>query len=183
MEINQYYHVYNRGADKRPVFLEPQDYSRFIRLFDRYLSLLPTPNTHGGFYPNFSSKVKLVSYCLMPNHFHLLIGVSDQEALGNFMQCLKIAYSRAFNIIRMRTGVLFETRYHARPIESNYDIMNVSRYIHRNATVLTKDLHAYLYSSIRNYEGGNPYDWLDSAPVMDNFKDASDYRRFIDDVA
>ena len=114
--VGEYYHLYNRGVDKRNIFANKNDYGRFTALlylcnsskpiniskhFDRKRSfqelfVVPRKNT----------LVEIVSYCLMPNHFHILVYEKRESGISRFMQKLSTAYSMYFNVKRGRTGGL-----------------------------------------------------------------------------
>ena len=69
----QYYHLYNRGVEKRQIFLDEQDYTVFIGLMKKYLTGITDRKLHWHKFDNLSEHVDLLAYCLMPNHFHLLL--------------------------------------------------------------------------------------------------------------
>ncbi len=77
-----YYHVYARGASKQTVFLDLSDYMYFLRLLERYLSAKPAISKTGLAYPNYHEQIQLLAYCLMDNHFHLLIYQAEKGGLS-----------------------------------------------------------------------------------------------------
>ena len=86
-QADSYYHVYNRGNEKRDIFLDDSDYEYFLMLISRYLSPLPIANM-GHEYPTFYQQVEVNSFCLMPNHFHLLIYQQEIGSLSLFLKSL-----------------------------------------------------------------------------------------------
>ncbi|HSH31814.1 MAG TPA: transposase [Candidatus Saccharimonadales bacterium] len=175
-----FYHIYNRGVDKRPVFIQHGDYMRLFSLFDRYLGLEQRHSDENFVYPHFADAVSLLSFCLMPNHFHLLLQATEPAHISKFMQSLKTAYCRFFNEKYGRSGVLFESRYHRRLITHEADYLQMSRYIHLNALAITPDYDQYPYSSLQFYLYKSPPAWLTTGPVLDYFDNPEAYKAFHD---
>ena len=98
-----YYHVYNRGVNKRTVFLDNKDYTVFLSLFKRYLSDEQS-DQYNRSYEDLSSEVKLLAYCLMPSHFHLLVYQDKASGMTNLLQRVLTSYSIYFN--KMAIGSL-----------------------------------------------------------------------------
>ena len=126
----QYYHVYARGASRQNIFLEPVDYEVYLKLFRRYLSSEEIRDSAGIPYTKLHESIELLCYCLMPNHFHLLVYQIDEGAMQRLMRGVMTAYSRYFNKKYQRSGSLFESRYKASLITSDTYLFHVSRYIH-----------------------------------------------------
>jgi len=101
---NGYYHVYNRGHNKQPIFLHYKDYQRYLTRLKEYLKKHP---------------VTLLSYCLMPNHIHLLLRQNGDESIDRFIHRLHTAYTKYFNIKYERLGAVFQSRFKAKLIESD----------------------------------------------------------------
>lgn len=166
---NSYYHVYNRGAGKSNIFEDNQDYIVFLHYLEKYLN--PTKEN------SFASAVKLLAYCLMPNHFHLLIHQNGRDGLMKFMRALCTSYAMYFNKRHERSGTLFQGIYKAANIESDSYLLHLSRYIHLNPQGNWRN---YQYSSYQAYSGNQKFSWLDPTPVLDYFKSA---KRQIGNVA
>jgi putative transposase len=158
MEI---YHVLNRGVDKRKIFLDEEDYLRFIH--DLYEFNNEEPVTTAGYYfnkyldvgrPNIEKKrrkriVDLLAFCLMPNHYHLLLIPKKPEYLTLFMKKLNGGYAKYFNEKYQRTGTLFERRFKRILIEKEEHFTHIPYYIHCNPLDLE-------YPEWRNREIKNP---------------------------
>ncbi len=169
-EYYRYCHLFNRGVDKRLIFQDESDYVHMYVLFARYLAPTPSPNTFkGGFYPNFYSSLRLLAFCLMPNHFHLEVEELEAGAVSRLMHHLKTAYTRYFNEKTSRSGSLFESRYHYKEIFSTEGLISVSRYIHLNPLALTMDYEHYPYSSMRYYLGEPAPSWLSTDLISGYF--------------
>ncbi|MDO8451607.1 MAG: transposase [bacterium] len=113
---NLLYHVYARGNNRNLIFFEENDYQRFLNNLDRFSSPF---------------HLKILTYCLLPNHFHLLLKIGDIE-LSKFMQVLLTAYTMYVNKKRGRVGHIFQGRYQSIVVEKETYLLQVQRYIHRN---------------------------------------------------
>lgn len=130
-----YYHIYNRGVEKRPLFIDSTDCSRFIENLYDFNDTNPTPEHR---FPRNNcdlERKKLVDiycYVLMPNHFHLLLRQLKDDGIQKFMRKLGIGYAMYFNNKQDRVGPLFQGRFKAKSVESDEQLMHLSRYIHLN---------------------------------------------------
>ncbi|MBI5133951.1 MAG: transposase [Candidatus Taylorbacteria bacterium] len=143
----EYYHIYNRGTDKRPIFLDKSDRLRFLALL--YLCN-DTSSVHLGnlsrvyrgetsvkfeSYFDIQRSSKLVSigaYCLMPNHFHIAIRAESELGVSKFMQKISTAYTMYFNRKYNRTGSLFQGVFKAEHLDSDVYLKYIFSYIHLN---------------------------------------------------
>jgi len=197
---NGFYHVYNRGVEKRNIFLDEQDYRVFLSYLKIYLSPLKETikNTDKNInldyeeknskiyrlnsLSNFFNKINLISYVLMPNHFHLelqQIGIKDIE---NFMRCLITKYTMYFNKRYKRVGPLFQGRYKAVSIFGKERLIDLSNYIHINPIEFLgkgQVLESYSWSSYPAYIGNHQVRWLSKEIVLSNFKNEESYRSFV----
>lgn len=170
---NGIYHVYNRGVEKRDIFLDEQDYAVFLHLLKYYLSPIDEKSHHPLLeFQNFSivrprplanieKEVDLLSYCLMSNHFHLLLRQISKDGVTKLLRRISTTYSMYFNKRYKRVGYLFQGRYKAAFIDSDNYLLHVSRYIHLNPFELTRfDLVSYPYSSYPHFLGVKRAIWL-----------------------
>ncbi|MEK7559171.1 MAG: transposase [Patescibacteria group bacterium] len=201
---NSFYHIYNRGIDKKNIFIDEKDYAVFLGLLKRYL--VPPPkeeaveenkkNKVGPRNPRYRTdlheKIQLVSYCLMPNHFHLMIKQATKEAITDIMRALSNSYVIYFNKKYKRTGPLFTGKYKAVLIEGESYLLHLTRYIHVNPLDLgytRSDLVKYPYSSYSRYLGRKKVDWLFPEEILSFFKTAQkqnpkdllSYQSFVED--
>lgn len=164
---NAYYHVFNRGVEKRVIFDSNGDYNRFLQTINFY-RLYPTPrklSTHLDFnFPpipkNFEQEplVKILCFCLMPNHFHLLLQQLQDGGVSEFMRRLADSFTRYFNVKNDRVGALFQGKFKAKIVETDEYLLQVSKYIHRNPLKLSGDkreLREYKFSSYPGYLSEN----------------------------
>lgn len=199
---NEIYHVYNRGVEHRPIFLSKRDYERAleslifyqfqdlplsfshvirlpIREKEEILSKLPTKSHR---------LVNILCFSLMPNHFHLLLkqlvdnGIS--RCVGNFMN----SYTRYFNVRHERDGHLFQGQFKAVRIETEEQLIHVSRYIHLNpfsSYILKtiKDLETYPWTSFPEYIGETSRKICNTEMILSHFSSKNKYREFVFDQA
>ena len=205
-----YYHVYNRGVNKRIIFKDQQDYSVFLSYLKTYLlpkdtnllnSKIKSRDTSFAdkyqaesllVLNNFSDKIELLAYCLMPNHFHLLIKQQGESDMEHLMRSLMSRYSKYFNKRHHRVGPLFQGRYKAVLVESDAQLLHLTRYIHRNPfslqslqrTVLSgEDSPLFIQpSSYQNYLGKINQQWIKPDFILQNFSKSgfNSYQTFVE---
>ncbi len=144
--VGEYYHIYNRGVDKRIIFLDEHDYRRFVALL--YICNTTDSLDMRKFFDEGKAFVELFLinrlntlvdigvYTLMPNHFHILIKERNDGGISIFMQKLLTAYSMYFNKKYSRTGSLFEGKFRAKHINNEPYLYWVFSYIHLNIVKL-----------------------------------------------
>jgi putative transposase len=174
---DSFYHVYARGHSKHKIFLHEDDYLFFLSLLERYLSSEEATNSVGIPYPNFYKKVELNAFCLMPNHFHLLIYQHHSGALSSFMSSVMTSYSRYFNAKYRRSGSLFESRFRASIISDEAYLEHISRYIHLNP----RQWRDYEYSSLPYYLQRVEVSWLQPDRIKNIFSGPDEYLQFMND--
>lgn len=165
------------------IFEDDEDYRVFLNLLKRYLSIEVAKDNKNREYPNYSDDIDLVAYCLMPNHFHMLLYVKeDEKAIQRVMQSLITAYVMYFNKKRDRVGRLFGKQYRALPITEEAQLWHITRYIHLNAIDLGLDYRKYKYSSISYYLNTKSSDWVRPNEILQMFKEAKqDYVEFLEE--
>lgn len=178
-----FYHIYNRGQNKQVVFNDDEDYRVFLNLFKRLLGVKTEVNINNRPYPNYHSEIELVAYCLMPNHYHLLILTKeDPKLLPELMRSAMTAYVMYFNKKNTRTGRLFEQHYRAVRITTDEQLWHISRYIHLNPLDIEKKYKDYDYSSIGYYLSNKSSDWVNHEEILDMFNEVNEpYDVFLED--
>lgn len=171
-----YYHVYVRGASRQAIFLDNDDYGYFLSLFRRYLAKNEITDRDGVPYAKLFDAVEVLAYCLMGNHFHLLVYQHEQGAMQRLMRGVMTAYSIYFNKKYDRSGGLFESRYKASRISSDEYLLHISRYIHLNPD----EWSDYPYSSLRIYKG-EVSDWVHPEKILALFPSRAAYLEFVAD--
>ncbi|MBP9667886.1 transposase [Candidatus Saccharibacteria bacterium] len=174
---DSYYHVYARGSNKMPIYIDDDDYEYFLTLLRRYLSQKEMKNQVGTPYVKLFNSVRLQCFCLMQNHFHLLLYQIEPGAMQRLMRGVMTSYSSYFNRKYDRSGPLFETRYKASRISSDDYFMHISRYIHLNPD----KWETYQFSSIHAYAGQVQYDWLETKNILAMFDTPTGYLEFVRD--
>lgn len=172
-----FYHVYARGVNKQKVFIDTQDYTYFLKLFDRYLSTKQAFSKTGVAYPHYRGKVEITAYCLMRNHFHLALYQIKQSSMKHFMQSVMTSYCKYFNLKYKRTGPVFESRYKASLIQDDAYLQHISRYIHLNP----RFWQAHKYSSLKFYLDQQAPSWLRVDRMKNLFGDIDSYLDFVSD--
>ena len=175
-----YYHVYNRGVERRTIFLDDQDYSCFLHLLNFYLSPDQETNEHPlrdfGFEPvrvrplkNLHGEVELLCFCLMPTHFHLLIKQINSDGMTKLMRRVLTTYSMYFNRRYNRIGTLFAGSYKAVLVDNDFYLLHLTRYIHTNPSLTKTHLNQYPYSSYRYYLGEKTAGWVHPEFILSFF--------------
>jgi len=174
----EYYHIYNRGNNRQGIFLERENYIFFLRCVRKYL--LGTDQTSEVFKTSDVS-IAVVAYCLMPNHFHLLVCPYSDD-LSRRLRRLSISYTKAMNKRYRRVGALFQGRFQARHIERNEYLLHLSRYVHLNpvAAGLVRRPEQWEFSSYRDYLGFRAGTLPSQDIILSQFPTSEAYREFTD---
>lgn len=190
---NGFYHIYNRGVEKRTIFADDQDLNVFLKYLTEYLEpkneseLLKNLSDESLSWMekdkilrklrlnNFNREIDLLAFCLMPNHFHFLIKQNKEDAIDRFCNSLLTRYATYFNKKHKRVGKLFQDVYKAVLIETEAQLLHLSRYIHRNPLKLGEESEKWQneYSSLSNYLGKNVFAWVKPDFVVSYFSKSS----------
>ena len=187
---NGYYHIYNRGVEKRKIFLDQQDYSVFLSYLKEYL----LPKDENGLYDklgdsnlsprerdkiiktlrlnNFSGEITLLAYCLMPNHFHFFIKQKNSSSIDKFINSLGTRYTMYFNKKYDRVGSLYQGVYKAVQINEESQFIYLSKYIHKQALSSSRLQGEALEaqpSSYGEYLGIRKTEWIFPQEVLSFF--------------
>ncbi len=208
--VGETYHIYNRGAHKQPIFTNKDDYFRFSLL-------LHLANSKTSFemrpilkkYQGRSSVsifeeekvedrlVEIFAYCLMPNHFHLVLRQKEENGIALFMKKLSTAYSMYFNTKYEHSGVLFQGRFKSSHIGSEEYFRYIFSYVHLNPLDIfepgwkvsgikdkkrtKKFLEEYPYSSFSDYPSSTRPERLilSPEPAAEFLKTQNDLEEFL----
>lgn len=197
---DHYYHVFNRGVARMPVFYTASDYRYMLRAFEYYrfsdvplrLSQFLHLDAAQQLYikNEIESKAKtlisVVAFTLMPNHFHLILRQNEDKGIALYMGRAINSYARYLNTKRKRVGPLFQGVYKAVRIESNEQLLHLSRYIHLNpfvGGVIRKEaVYTYPWSSLQAYVGTG-ISFLQPEIVLCQFSNTNMYQAFVNDHA
>ena len=165
--MSDIYHVLSRGVDKRKIFLDKRDYLRFIHNLFVLNNQKIVYTTHYNLerFENQSKNVDIASphierelrkllvnilaFCLMPNHYHLLLSSLIENGIPRFMKKLNMAYAKYFNIKYKRKGTLFESRYKSILVSNDAHFYHLPYYIHLNP--LDMEFPEWRNREIRDY--------------------------------
>ena len=163
-----YYHIFNRGAGRRDLFIEPDNYLYVLRKTKDLIRDL---------------RLTVIAYCLMTNHYHFLLRQDGDTPAGQFPGLVFGGYSRAVNKRYGWTGTLFEGRYKARHVDSETYLRHLCRYIHANPVLagLVSRPEAWLYSNYQDWIGLRPGRLVDHDFIADHFGDPTSYASSVAD--
>lgn len=203
----EYYHIYNRGMQKQPIFETNKDRLRFIFLLLVFQGKNSIKNVSREIKKNMQSAqssilhikpeleknilrnrtVELIGFCLMPNHFHLLVQENTESGIAKYMQRVLTAYTMYFNVRHKKSGHLMQGSYKSVLMENDLQLMHASAYIHKNPAEFPEWRHGeekYPWSSLQDYVGQNRWGKLLSAGIiLDHYTDGEEngsYKDFID---
>lgn len=171
-------HAYSRERDRRPMFIDDEDKRIFREMITRYLTRTTSRDRRGRAYRSLRSKVRLVSFAILDNHFHLALFELEPGGIEDLMNGVMTSYVRYFNRRHGRSGAMFRGEYRCTPKLDRYAEMTLIAYIHDNhgAECLCEFCSNALYL-------GDPEDvpsWIDLAPALAMFGGVAGYRRFRD---
>ncbi|MDA2922141.1 transposase [Patescibacteria group bacterium AH-259-L07] len=197
---NQFYHIYNRGVEKRDIFMNEKDYVRFIhdlyefndKAFAQKFQIV------GGRTPDYKKRDRLVNilcFCLMPNHFHFILEQLQDNGISYFMQKLG-GYTTSFNLKYNRVGALFQGKYKAIHIDNENYLLHLSRYIHLNPVELVEPkwkergvknrkkvnevLESHRWSSYLDYIGKKNFPSVINKDLINGyFESPEEYKKFV----
>lgn len=177
-DIDSYYHIYSRGVAKQLIFYDSTDKAQFIKIVQRHLDPEDrTVKVDGTPYRKFTGELEVLCYCLMGNHFHLLVyQFAKPEAITDFMRSVLTAYTMYFNHRHNRVGPLYQSVYKSSRITDDSYLLHITRYIHLNP----RSYKTYHYSSISQYLGSPSPAWLTPSRILDLFE-GDDYLEFLED--
>lgn len=183
---NEYYHVFNRGVDKREVFTCPDDLERFMQSMDEFNTLKPI----GSIYENSflkgkpqlggstSKLVEFVCYCVNPNHYHFILKQVADGGIEKFMQRIGTGYTMFFNNKNKRSGALFQGRFKSKLIDNNEYLLHLSAYVNLNDRVhrlggsTSKSSWEEYVSEKEGFCGG------EKGLILEQFKNVEEYKKF-----
>lgn len=184
----EYYHIFNRSIGRAPIFENKRDSNQFLRSLEFYLQV-NIPIKYSLFKKREEREIKppflasVYVFVLMPNHFHLLVQQTYENGISIFLRRLTDSFSHYFNKKNQRSGPLFEGRFKSVHIETEAQLLHLSRYIHLNPTTshLVEDPQDYYSSSYRDYVEKNRFNWLDTSVILNHFKTEGSYKKFVFD--
>lgn len=203
-----YYHIFNRGVDQRVIFQDENDYWRFTAgMFLFADEKFKNPGTKSWLQKDMLDSlletergrkpmVEVISYCLLPNHFHMLLRQLSDNGVERYLHKLGMAYARYFNHRYQRSGRLFENPYKSVLVDNDPQFYHLPRYIHLNILDLTgfrwrdgvvddwekafRFMDEYRWSSHRVYNGfEQELPVVDEMKVREPYGAPSEYREYL----
>ena len=162
----EYYHLYNRGNNRQNIFFERENYLYFLKQFRHVVA---------------EETVYVVAYCLMPNHYHLLVYLRE-DGLSKAMQRFTMSYTNAMNRRYGRCGSLFQGRFQTIHVDSDAYLLQLTRYIHLNPVraCLVQRPEEWEFSSYCDYVGLRRGTLPQMGCVLKQVGSAEGYRRFVE---
>jgi putative transposase len=151
-QAGNFYHVYNRGNNRQNIFFDRDNYLHFLHLMREHLV---------------NNRVDILAYCLMPNHYHLLVYLQDDN-LSAAMHRLSVVYTKGINKLFDRSGSLFQGRFQSIHVNDQNYLIHLARYIHLNPVTagFVDRAEEWEFSSYSEYAGLR----LGTLPKMDYLK-------------
>lgn len=191
------FHLYNRGVEKRLIFSDNGDYIRFLDTLKFYSSknqpgkfstfIIPPPGwkRQGGDVEELL--VEIYAYCLMPNHFHLLLKQLVDNGISILLGKLLNSYTKYFNTKYQRTGHLFQGTFKSVRVRNDEQFLHLSRYIHLNpySSKIVADPFKYRWSSLAEYINkiSGKSRITNTQAILTHFESKNNYKKFIIDYA
>ncbi|MDO8572373.1 MAG: transposase [bacterium] len=192
--IGEFYHIYNRGVDKRNIFSDEQDVDRFMQSMDVFNVLEPIGSIYEKTFEDkrFGSKaskseklVNFIAYCLNPNHYHFILEPLVDRGIEKFMQRLGTGDTKYFNNKYKRSGALFQGKFKSIHINSNEYLLHLSAYVNLNWRVhqLGRSMSKLVKSrsSWGEYTGDERKGFCEKGIILEQFKNKADYKTFAQD--
>ena len=204
------YYIYIRGLDRKELFRDEEDFEFYLNQLERYLTPYKTDSntrfkTERPYIVrhkqemSLNGEVFLLAFCLMPDHIHLLIRQINADGMTELMRRVGTNYVMHYNMKYHRSGTLFENGYRAVKVDSEEQIIHLSRFIHRNSgrrkvqrfgpveTITGIRSEEYMYSSYRNFVYSVNSEWLTTNYLLSLFEKLygnkwKNYHEFVEDL-
>lgn len=198
---DEYYHIFNRGVDKREIFLNAQDYNRFLLAMDLlndkkdglmiewrdYKKSNPKATLKTFLKPGFRKRdrlVAIIAYCLNPNHYHFILKQVNNRGIERFMHKIGTSHTKYFNKKKKRSGTLFQGRFKSSHIDSNEYLLYLSAYVNKNNFIHGYNKNdSWPYSSLHDYSGKRSDNLVRKNIILGQFKNIGEYKDFLRDNA
>lgn len=194
----EYYHIFNRGNNKQNIFNEEKDWIRFLFLILYFQSTIKFEHvgrqvTYYVKHRMFDTRediikiinnrtIELVTFTLMPNHFHLSLVERKEGGISEYMRRIQDAYTKYYNTKYKRMGHLFQGSYKAVHVKDNNQLLHLSSYIHKNSRELSgwkNKEHLYPWSSYQDYLQNRWGGLLKPEIILEQFNTPKDYKKFV----
>lgn len=173
---NRVFHVWGRAIDDMQSFPERRDKRAFLERIERYMSPREIRDTNYRPYRKLIEKAEVLAFCVLDNHYHLLILQKQEGGLIDLMKPLLTSYGRYFNDTHGRRAQIFESPYSVRALDDHEDVRHMIMYVHTNHEVIGPN---YEFCSHREYVGERTTDWVASRLGLALFKSADEYASLV----
>lgn len=184
---DEYYHIFNRGVGKMDIFRDEEDYGLFVyrmreALFPEERNLALKVEYQRKLLPK--GAFTLLCYCLMPNHFHLVVRQNTSLPISALMLAVAGGYAKCFNKKYGRVGTLYQDQFKAVHIATNEQLLWLSAYVHQNPRVagIVTSLSEWAPSSYLDFIGLRRGTLCDGTAVLEQFRTRREYQSFVDDA-
>ena len=194
LQNDKFYHIYNRGVDKRNIFVDEKDYIRFIRSIKEFNKSAATQGLHmikhfkkqGTESLNFRDSVPLVviiCYSLLPNHYHFILKQNISGGISEFIKRIASGYTSYFNFKNKRSGVLFQGKFKATEINSEHKLIQLSCYINGNSEIhnISKAKN-WRWSSYRDYLNLRDGTLCNKNIILNHFQNINEYKKLTKNI-
>ena len=183
----EFYHIYNRGVDKRSIFISDKDFDRFLQSMNIFNVIEPVGSIYEQAFieksqlgRRTSKLVNIVCFCLNKNHYHMLIKQLVDGGISEFMKRLGGGFTKYFNIKYKRSGVLLQSKFKSIHIDSNEYLLHLSTYINLNNHV--HGLKSGMFrSSWDEYKNSSTEGICSKDIILEQFKNKKEYKIFAED--
>ncbi len=188
LETEETYHVYNRSERGLKIFDSSRECELFLDTIQYYLQQKPPikfstyrKNPEKFYFVIQPKLVTIINYVLMPTHFHFTLRQQQDAGIQKFIQRISNSFAHYFNISHDGRGGVFERNFKAVRVESDYQLIHLSRYVHLNpvTSYLVENPQDYKYSSYRTYIGQENQAMIDSSEVLSHFTSIEQYKKFV----
>lgn len=186
---NEYYHIYNRGVDKRKIFLDGKDYWKFLKnikefnntsYYEERAKVLEDKKELSSFLGELEKVVDIVAYSLLPNHYHFIIRQLTDNGIPHFMHKIGTSFTNYFNKKYNRFGSLFQGPYKSIHVEDNNYLLWLSSYVNGNSEIhKIKNAEFYQWSGFKNFLKREKNEISgDTSIIFSQFKTPQEYKIF-----
>lgn len=185
----EFYHIYNRGVEKRNIFSNEYDMKRFLQSMDEFNTIAPIGSLYESSFISDTVKTKrrskqlvnFIAYCLNSNHYHFILEQVAENGISRFMHRLSGGYTWYFNQRHKRSGVLFQGKFKAKHIDSNEYLLHVDVYVNLNFKVhqLGGSAAKLVRSSWDEYDNNfKEIKICKKDIILNQFRSVNEYKRF-----
>ncbi|MBT3282637.1 hypothetical protein HON59_01355 [bacterium] len=174
-------HIFNRGVDKRDIFLDKNDIDRFFKGMEEFNTVDSIGSIHENSFHSKNRKnkklVNIICYCLNPNHYHFILEQLADNGITKFMHKIG-GYSKYFNSKYKRSGALFQGKFKAVYLSPDDQLLRSSAYVNLNDKVHSLGCKAPKLSSWGEYVGDGNNSFCKKDVILDQFDNIKEYKKF-----